>query len=367
MPLVRILVGLLVFVHAGTAQEQTISGKIRLADGRPVARAKVTLFDLANLHKGAVARAMTDGSGFFALPLASLGGSSLPQGFALGPNYPNPFNPSTVIPYQIPTVTHVRLDVFNVLGQHVATLVDAEQPAGSHTAQWDATNAVGQAIAAGVYFYRLTVRGGQQTQRMVLLDGQAGIAASAATSASVSMATDAAERAYGLVVSSGGLTTYTDAAFGVREGMAAVELVLDAAPLTSGTALAEDILGDVNNDRQVSLEDAMLVAVSRSNPSIAMPNNGSIRLGDVNGDGQVNETDVLVLMRYISNPLDGALPAGVGQRIGRGKRTSDDSSEPRNLTNHEAADSWPAWSSDGRHIAFSSNRDGDHEIYVMGS
>lgn len=82
-PLVRILMGLLVFVHAGTAQEQTISGKIRLADGRSVARAQVTLFDLANLHKGAVARAMTDESGFFALPLASLGGSALPQGFAL--------------------------------------------------------------------------------------------------------------------------------------------------------------------------------------------------------------------------------------------------------------------------------------------
>ena len=367
MPLVRILMGLLVFVHAGTAQEQTISGKIRLADGRPVARAQVTLFDLANLHKGAVARAMTDESGFFALPLASLGGSMLPQRFALGPNYPNPFNPSTMIPYQLPTATYVRLDVFNVLGQHVATLVDAEQQAGFHTAQWDATNAAGQAIAAGVYFYRLTVRGGQQTQRMVLLDGQAGIAASAATSASVSMATDAAERAYGLVVSGGGLTTYTDAAFGVRVGMAAVELVVDAAPLTGGNALAGNILGDVNNDGQVGIEDAMLVAVSRSNPSIAMPNNGSLPSGDVNGDGAVNETDVLVLMRYISNPLDGALPAGIGRRIASGKRTSDHSSEPRNLTNHGQADSWPAWSADGAYIAFSSNRDGNYEIYVMGS
>ena len=357
--------GLLVFVHAGTAQEQTISGKIRLADGRPVARAQVTLFDLASLPKGAVARAMTDESGFFALPLASLGGSMLPQRFALGPNYPNPFNPSTMIPYQLPTATYVQLDVFNVLGQHVATLVDTEQQAGFHTARWDATNTAGQAIAAGVYFYRLTVRGGQQTQRMVLLDGQAGIAASAATSASVSMATDAAERAYGLVVSGGGLTTYTDAAFGVHVGMAAVELVVDAAPLTSGNALAGNILGDVNNDGQVGIEDAMLVSVSCSNPSIAMPNNGSLPSGDVNGDGAVNETDVLVLMRYISNPLDGALPAGIGRRIASGKRTSDHSSEPRNLTNNEQANSWPAWSADGRHLAFSSSRDGNYEIYVM--
>ena len=361
--LVMAMMCLLVFVHAGTTLEQTISGKVRLADGRPVAGAQVTLFDLAALHQGAVTRVMTDESGYFALPLASLGGSALPQGFALGPNYPNPFNPSTVIPYQLPSATHVRLDVFNVLGQHIATLVDAEQPVGFHTAQWDATDAAGQAMAAGVYFYRLTVGGGQQTQRMVLVDGQAGIAA--APSASVAMSTDAAKREYGLVVSGEGLTTYTNAAFGVREGMAAIELVVDAAPLTSGDALAGDILGDVNNDGQVSLEDALLVVMSRSNPSIAMPNNGSIRLGDVNGDGQVNETDVLVIMRYISNPLDGALPAGVGQRLGSGKRTSDDSSAPRNLTNHEAADSWPAWSPDGQQIAFSSSRDGNHEIYVM--
>ena len=260
----------------------------------------------------------------------------------------------------------MRLDVFNVLGQHIATLVDAERQAGSHAVKWDATDAVGQAMAAGVYFYRLTAGGGQQTQRMVLIDGQAGVAAKA-SSASGGISTEAAERDYGLVVSGVGLTTYADAAFDVRTGMGTVELVVDAAPLPTDQVLAEDILGDVNNDGQVGLEDAILVVVSRSNPSIAMPNNGRIGLGDVNGDGAVNGTDALVLMRYIANPLDGALPAGIGQRLARGKRTSDDSSAPRNLTNHDQADSWPAWSPDGQQIAFSSNRDGDHEIYVMGS
>ena len=62
----------------------------------------------------------------------------IPQGFALGQNYPNPFNPSTVIP-QLPTAAHVRLEVFNVLGQQIATLVNEERPAGIHTAMWDAT------------------------------------------------------------------------------------------------------------------------------------------------------------------------------------------------------------------------------------
>ena len=177
------LMGLMLSVQANTAQQSTVSGQVRLADGRPVAGAQVTLFDLADLHQGAVARAMTDESGYFALPLASLDGPALPQGFALGQNYPNPFNPSTVIPYQLPTATHVRLDVFNVLGQHVATLVDEERQAGFHAAKWVATDAAGQAMAAGVYFYRLTVGGGQQTQRMVLIDGQAGIVAGASSTA----------------------------------------------------------------------------------------------------------------------------------------------------------------------------------------
>ncbi len=360
------LMGLMLSVQANTTPQFTVSGQVRLADGRPVAGAQVTLFDLADLHQGAVARARTDASGYFALPLASLGGSALPQGFVLGPNYPNPFNPSTVIPYQLPTATHVRLDVFNVLGQHVATLVDAERQAGFHAAKWDATNAAGQAMAAGVYFYRLTVGGGQQIQRMVLIDGQAGIAtAASSTAAPMPTSTDAADREYGLVVSGEGLTTYADAAFGVRGGMAAVELVVDAAPLTTGKVWAGEILGDVNNDGQVLLEDAMLVVMYRSNPSIVMPNNGSIRLGDVNSDGEVNETDVLVMMRYISNPLDGALPAGIGQRMASGKRASDGSGVSR-LTHHENShNQTPIWSPYGSHIAFSSYRNGIFDIYVM--
>ena len=75
---------------------------------------------------------------------------------------------------------------------------------------------------------------------MVLLDGQAGIVAKASSTV-VPMSTDAAEREYGLVVSGAGLTTYTDAAFGVRVGMAAVELVVDAAPLTRDNVLAGEI------------------------------------------------------------------------------------------------------------------------------
>ena len=84
-------------------------------------------------------------------PVEALRGSALPQGFSLGQNYPNPFNPSTIIPYQLAASAHVRLEVFNLLGQRIATLVDGQRPAGTHTAMWNATG------AAGVYIYRLTM------------------------------------------------------------------------------------------------------------------------------------------------------------------------------------------------------------------
>ena len=91
-----------------------------------MADAQVRLFDMTDLRQGAIARAQTDGTGYFALPLAALTERALPERFALGPNYPNPFNPSTIIPYQLAALSEVRLEVFNLLGQHLATLVDGE-------------------------------------------------------------------------------------------------------------------------------------------------------------------------------------------------------------------------------------------------
>ncbi len=68
-----------------------VSGQVRLADGSPVAGAQVVLLDVADLGRGPMGQATTDEEGQFALPLAASGAFGLPQGFALGPNYPNPF------------------------------------------------------------------------------------------------------------------------------------------------------------------------------------------------------------------------------------------------------------------------------------
>ena len=361
-----VLVGLV--LSAPVVAEPLVEGQVRLSSGEPVEAAQIMVFDLADLRRGVVARATTDASGHFALPVASLGGSGVPTGFALGQNYPNPFNPSTVIPYHVPAAGSVRLEVFNVLGQRIATLVDEERPAGVHTAVWDATDAAGWSVGAGVYFYRLSSTGQPTlTRRMVLLDGQAGqVAASVPLPMELSPAV-AAEGVYGLAVTGAGLVTYVDAAFSVRAGMAPVEVVVDAVGrLPRGKALTDGVLGDVNGDGAVNLADALLLVAYVSGESVELPPNGDISLGDVNGDGAVNQADALLLVAYVANPADASLPSGIGQVV---TSSGGDlvAGAIRRLTNHSAGDSSPSWSPDGRHIAFSSRRDDNWEIYVMDS
>jgi hypothetical protein len=80
---------------------------------------------------------------------------SVPNGFALEQNYPNPFNPSTVIRYQLPAAAVVRLQVFNALGEEVATLVDEAQDAGVQSVNWNGRSAAGAELGTGIYFYRI--------------------------------------------------------------------------------------------------------------------------------------------------------------------------------------------------------------------
>ena len=87
----------------------------------------------------------------------------------LSPNYPNPFNAGTLIPYRLAAPGPVRLEIYNVLGQPVRTLVDDLQVAGSYRIFWDARDQRRLAVAAGVYLARLQYPGGAQTRRLLLL------------------------------------------------------------------------------------------------------------------------------------------------------------------------------------------------------
>ncbi|KPK99737.1 MAG: hypothetical protein AMJ91_06530 [candidate division Zixibacteria bacterium SM23_73_3] len=94
---------------------------------------------------------------------------ALPSEFSLHNNYPNPFNPETVIGYSIPRACHVRLEIFNVLGQKIRTLVDEEQTAGKNEVMWDGEDESGNQVASGVYFYKLEAKDFTQTKKMVLI------------------------------------------------------------------------------------------------------------------------------------------------------------------------------------------------------
>jgi uncharacterized delta-60 repeat protein len=94
--------------------------------------------------------------------------------FLLEQNYPNPFNPSTTISFRLSTFSEVRLEIYNLLGQKVRTLVNESKAAGVHTVKWDGANDTGQPAASGVYLYRLVVGEASspshvQTRKMLLL------------------------------------------------------------------------------------------------------------------------------------------------------------------------------------------------------
>lgn len=103
------------------------------------------------------------------------GDLGVPREYNLGQNYPNPFNPNTHIEYTLPQAGHVNLSVYNVLGQHVATLVDEERSAGRYSVEWNGTSANGGILGSGVYFYTMIARpsaGGEtfrRTGKMLLL------------------------------------------------------------------------------------------------------------------------------------------------------------------------------------------------------
>jgi hypothetical protein len=96
-------------------------------------------------------------------------GEGVPVEFALHENYPNPFNPTTTLRFDLPEVSNLTLTIYNMLGQKVRTFNMQSTPAGYHSVKWNATNDYGDPVGAGVYLYQLQTKDFVTTRKMVLL------------------------------------------------------------------------------------------------------------------------------------------------------------------------------------------------------
>lgn len=154
-----------------TGEDQVIS--FELDAGHENIEGRNISFQLKNIAAvdgdGNTVNIQSDGS-FELTPTGTEDLQNVPQQVALKQNYPNPFNPATVIEYAVPEEAQVTLEVFDVVGQRLATLVDEEVTAGQYEVEWDAGN-----LSSGVYLYRLTYTPGdgssqqQLTRQMTLV------------------------------------------------------------------------------------------------------------------------------------------------------------------------------------------------------
>ncbi|MFA6456149.1 MAG: T9SS type A sorting domain-containing protein [Bacteroidota bacterium] len=99
----------------------------------------------------------------------TVNGTMVPEHYSLEQNYPNPFNPTTNIVYSLANSGSVKLEVFNILGQKVATVVNEVQNAGVWTARWNGTDETGSLVSSGIYLYRLTTNSYVSTKKMMFI------------------------------------------------------------------------------------------------------------------------------------------------------------------------------------------------------
>jgi hypothetical protein len=99
----------------------------------------------------------------------STGEENKPATFNLSQNYPNPFNPGTNFKFSLSQASHVKIEVFNILGQKVKTLLDQDMKAGAFAVDWDGKDQRGVEVSSGVYFYRMIAGDFSSVKRMVLL------------------------------------------------------------------------------------------------------------------------------------------------------------------------------------------------------
>ena len=106
---------------------------------------------------------------YYTNPTGILDNSIIPVATSLEGNYPNPFNPSTTIAYSLNSEAHVNIEIYNMKGQKVRTLMNEHQTAGKHIVVWNGKDDSNKSTASGVYFYKMQAGNFQQTKKMILM------------------------------------------------------------------------------------------------------------------------------------------------------------------------------------------------------
>ncbi|HAP34937.1 MAG TPA: hypothetical protein DCQ28_02985 [Bacteroidetes bacterium] len=117
-----------------------------------------------NKTANAIAQGIADQLGIFGTSVSFVENESVPTGFLLEQNFPNPFNPTTIIKYQLPIAGHVSLRVYDILGREVAILINEEQLSGTHSVPFNASS-----LSSGVYIYRLISGNSVEMKKMQLI------------------------------------------------------------------------------------------------------------------------------------------------------------------------------------------------------
>ncbi len=92
-----------------------------------------------------------------------------PSEFSLSQNYPNPFNPVTNFQFSLSKSSHVKIEIFNILGQKIKVLVDEDMKPGVYSADWNGTDESGRSVSSGIYFYRMQAGVYTDIKKMVLM------------------------------------------------------------------------------------------------------------------------------------------------------------------------------------------------------
>ena len=206
-----VLSALSVIVYASDSYA-SVTGVVTDTKGAPLEFATVVFTD----ESGKGYLGYTDEQGKYSIDLSVPTGidASAPLVFSLGQNYPNPFNPTTVIPFTLDSPGKVRIDIYNVMGQRVFTVINNNVSAGLHTATWNGMDDRGNHVGAGIYLYQLQAGKQVETKKMLLFDG----GSVSATMKASGVPKKTAETIYTVTVTHMGIIPYEKSGVSVTDG-----------------------------------------------------------------------------------------------------------------------------------------------------